>query len=143
MCRWASVTSWISSHSSPVGSGRFWRVFTISSFLRRSLFSSIRRRFATRFESSSTTARGKNRRCVRTKHLSSICELQILKSLCAHAASLTVHGHAHCNALLEAAELTLVAGNLVDDAAAIVLTGVGRVEVLLDGPTEETLQTGQ
>lgn len=56
--------------------------------------------------------------------------------------TLTVHGHAHCNALLEAAELTLVAGNLVDDAAAIVLTGVGRVEVLLDGPTEETLRTG-
>lgn len=62
--------------------------------------------------------------------------------VCGQAASLTVHGHAHCNALLEAAELTLVAGNLVDDAAAIVLTGVGRVEVLLDGPTEETLRTG-
>lgn len=55
------------------------------------------------------------------------------------AATLTVHGHAHCNALLEAAQLTLVAGDLVDDAAAIVLTGVGRVEVLLYGPTEETL----
>lgn len=55
--------------------------------------------------------------------------------------TLTVHGHAHCNALLEAAELTLVAGNLVDDAAAIVFTGVGRVEVLLYGPTEETLNT--
>lgn len=63
-------------------------------------------------------------------------------SVCGHAASLTVHGHAHCDALLEAAELTLVAGNLVDDAAAIVLAGVGRVEVLLDGPTEETLHTG-
>lgn len=57
MCRWASVTMRISSHSDPVGSGRFWRVFTISSFLRRSLFSSIRRRLATRFESSSTTGR--------------------------------------------------------------------------------------
>lgn len=56
-------------------------------------------------------------------------------------ATLTVHGHAHCNTLLEAAELTLVAGNLVDDAAAIVLTGVGGVEVLLNGPTEETLET--
>lgn len=56
-------------------------------------------------------------------------------------ATLTVHGHAHCNALLEATELTLVAGNLVDDAAAIVLTGVGWVKVLLNGPTEETLET--
>lgn len=55
-------------------------------------------------------------------------------------ATLTVHGHAHCNTLLEAAELTLVAGDLVDDAAAIVLTGVGGVEVLLNGPSEETLQ---
>lgn len=59
--------------------------------------------------------------------------------MCGVGAALTVHGHAHCNALLEAAELTLVAGNLVDDAAAIVLTGVGGVEVLLNGPTEETL----
>lgn len=56
-------------------------------------------------------------------------------------ATLTIHGHAHCNALLEAAELTLVAGNLVDDAAAIILTGVAGVEVLLNGPTEETLET--
>lgn len=55
-------------------------------------------------------------------------------------ATLTVHGHAHCNTLLEAAELTLIAGDLVDDAAAIVLTGVGGVEVLLNGPTEETLR---
>lgn len=64
-------------------------------------------------------------------------------SLCVHKCTgptLTVHGHAHCDALLEAAELTLVAGNLVDDAAAIVLTGVGGVEVLLNGPTEETLE---
>lgn len=55
--------------------------------------------------------------------------------------TLTVHGHAHGDALLEAAQLTLVASDLVDDAAAIVLAGVGRVEVLLYGPTEETLQT--
>lgn len=55
--------------------------------------------------------------------------------------TLTVHGHSHSNALLEAAQLTLVAGNLVNDAAAIVLTGVGGMEVLLNGPTEETLQT--
>lgn len=55
VCRWASVTRRISSHSAPVGSGRVWRVFTISSFFRFSLFSSIRRRFATRFESSRTT----------------------------------------------------------------------------------------
>lgn len=54
--------------------------------------------------------------------------------------ALTVHGHAHCRALLEAAQLALVAGDLVDDAAAVVLAGVGRVEVLLDGPAEETLQ---
>lgn len=55
--------------------------------------------------------------------------------------TLTVHGHAHSDALLEAAQLTLVASDLVDDAAAIILAGVGRVEVLLYGPTEETLQT--
>lgn len=58
-------------------------------------------------------------------------------------ATLTVHGHAHCNALLEAAQLTLVAGDLVDDAAAVVLTGVGGVEVLLDGPAEEPLQVDE
>lgn len=57
--------------------------------------------------------------------------------------TLTVHGHAHGNALLEAAELALVAGDLVDDAAAIILAGVGGVEVLLNGPTEETLQGGR
>lgn len=56
---------------------------------------------------------------------------------------LTVHGHAHGDALLEAAQLTLVAGDLVDDAAAIVLARVGRVEVLLDGPAEETLRENQ
>lgn len=54
--------------------------------------------------------------------------------------ALTVHGHAHSNALLEAAQLALVAGDLVDDAATIVLTGVGRVEVLLNGPTKKTLE---
>ena len=53
--------------------------------------------------------------------------------------TLTVHGHAHCDALLEAAQLALVAGDLVDDAAAIVLTGVGGVEVLLNCPPKETL----
>lgn len=53
--------------------------------------------------------------------------------------SLTVHGHAHGDALLEAAQLTLVACDLVDDAAAFVLAGVGRMEVLLDGSAEETL----
>lgn len=55
--------------------------------------------------------------------------------------TLTVHRHPHRDALLEAAQLTLVACDLVDDAAAIVLTGVGRVEALLNGPTKETLNT--
>ncbi len=54
--------------------------------------------------------------------------------------SLTIHGHAHGDALLEAAQLALVAGDLVDDAAAIVLTGVRGVEVLLDGAPEESLR---
>ena len=54
--------------------------------------------------------------------------------------SLTVHGHAHGDALLEAAELALVAGDFVDDAAALILAGVGRVEVFLDGPAEEALR---
>ncbi len=53
--------------------------------------------------------------------------------------SLTIHGHAHGDALLEAAQLALVTGDLVDDAAAIVLTGVRGVEVLLDGAPEESL----
>lgn len=53
--------------------------------------------------------------------------------------SLTIHGHAQGDALLEAAQLALVAGDLVDDAAAIVLTGVRGVEVLLDGAPEESL----
>ena len=57
------------------------------------------------------------------------------------APTLTVHGHAHRDALLETTQLRLVACDLVDDAAAIVLAGVGRVEVLLDGATEETLKT--
>lgn len=68
-----------------------------------------------------------------------MCEL-INTGKCVLSVTLTVHGHAHCNALLEAAELTLVAGDLVDNAAAIVLTGVGGVEVLLNCPTKETLQ---
>lgn len=52
-----------------------------------------------------------------------------------------VGGHSHCDALLEAAFLALVAGHFVDDALPLVLTGVGRVEVLLDRPPEETLAT--
>lgn len=63
----------------------------------------------------------------------------LLFPLAAIHLSLTVHGHAHRDALLEAAQLTLVACDLVDDAAALVLAGVGRVEVLLDGSAEETL----
>ena len=59
--------------------------------------------------------------------------------LAARQLSLTVHGHAHRDALLEAAQLTLVARDLVDDAAAFVLAGVGRMEVLLDGSAEEAL----
>lgn len=54
--RWASVTTWISSHSSALGLGRCCSDLIISSFRRRSRFSSISFRFATRFESSSTTA---------------------------------------------------------------------------------------
>jgi hypothetical protein len=54
--------------------------------------------------------------------------------------SLTVHRHPNGDALLEAAELALVAGDLVDDAAAFVLAGVGGVQVLLDGPAEEALR---
>lgn len=57
--------------------------------------------------------------------------------------ALTVHGHAHGDALLEAAQLTLVACDLVDDAAAFVLAGVGWMKVLLNGPAKETLQTKQ
>lgn len=33
----------------------------------------------------------------------------------------------------------MVAGDFVNDAAAFIFTGVSRVEVLLDGPAEETL----
>lgn len=54
--RWASVTTWISSHSSALGLGRCCSDLIISSFRRRSRFSSISFRFATRLESSSTTA---------------------------------------------------------------------------------------
>lgn len=56
---------------------------------------------------------------------------------------LTVHGHAHRDALLKAAQLTLVAGDLVNNAAALIFTGVRRVEVFLDGPPEETLGKGK
>lgn len=53
---------------------------------------------------------------------------------------LTVHGHAHRDAFLKAAQLALVARDLVDDAATFIFTGVGRMEILLDGPTEKTLR---
>lgn len=68
------------------------------------------------------------------------------ESLCAHSDPprhvflLTVHGHAHGDALLEAAQLALVARDLVDDAAAFVFARVGRVEVLLNRPAEKTLK---
>lgn len=52
---------------------------------------------------------------------------------------LTVHGHAHGDALFEAAQLTLVPCDLVNDAAAFILAGVGWMKVLLNGSTEETL----
>ena len=55
--------------------------------------------------------------------------------------TLTVHSHANCDALPEATQLALVPCDLVDDAAAIVLTGVSRVKVLLDSSPEETLWT--
>lgn len=53
--RWASVATWIRSHSSGVGSGRCCSDRIISSFRRRSRFCSISLRLATRFESSRTT----------------------------------------------------------------------------------------
>lgn len=57
-----------------------------------------------------------------------------------HVFLLTVHGHAHGDALLEAAQLALVARDLVDDAAAFVFARVGRVEVLLNRSAEKTLK---
>ena len=53
--------------------------------------------------------------------------------------ALTVHGHANGNALLESAELALVAGDLVNDAGAIVFARVSWVQVLLDGSSEKAL----
>lgn len=53
---------------------------------------------------------------------------------------LTVSRHANRNALLEATFLALVSRHPVNDAFALVLTGVGGVQVLLDGPPEEPLQ---
>lgn len=53
---------------------------------------------------------------------------------------LTVGGHSHRDALLEAAFLALVPGHFINHALALVLAGVGWVEVLLDGPSEEALQ---
>ena len=53
--RWASVATWIRSHSSGVGSGRCCSDRIISSFRLRSRFCSISLRLATRFESSRTT----------------------------------------------------------------------------------------
>lgn len=54
--------------------------------------------------------------------------------------SLTIHCHAHGDAFLKATQLTLIAGDLVDDAAAIVFTRVRWVEVLLDGAPEKSLR---
>lgn len=56
---------------------------------------------------------------------------------------LTVHGHAHGDALLEATQLALVAGDLVDDTAAVIFAGVGGMEVLLDCAAKETLGGGR
>lgn len=62
-------------------------------------------------------------------HLAQLCPLQLL----------TVHGHAHGDALLEATELALVAGDLVNDTAAVIFAGVGGMEVLLDCAAKEAL----
>ena len=53
---------------------------------------------------------------------------------------LTVGRHSHHNALLEATFLALVPGHFVDDTFPLVLAGIGRVEILLDRPPEETLE---
>lgn len=54
--------------------------------------------------------------------------------------TLTVGCHSHRNALLESTFLALVSGHSVDDAFPLVFTSVGRVEVLLDCPSEEPLK---
>lgn len=56
---------------------------------------------------------------------------------------LTVGGHPHGDALVEATFLTLVPGHFVNHTLAVVLAGVGWVEVLLDGPSEEALRGRQ
>lgn len=53
---------------------------------------------------------------------------------------LTVGRHAHRYALLESTFLALVSRHSVDDAFPLVLTSVGGVQVLLDGPPEEPLR---
>lgn len=53
---------------------------------------------------------------------------------------LTVHGHAHGDALFKAAQLALVACDLIDDAATFIFTRVSWMEVFLNGPAEETLK---
>lgn len=54
--------------------------------------------------------------------------------------SLTIHGHAHGDAFLEAAQLALVAGDFINDAAAVIFTRIGRMKILLYCPPEETLR---
>lgn len=56
---------------------------------------------------------------------------------------LTVHGHAHSDALLEAAQLALIAGDLVNDTTAVIFARVGGVEVLLDCAAKEALELGE
>lgn len=55
---------------------------------------------------------------------------------------LTVHGHAHGDALLKAAQLALVAGDLIDDTAAVIFAGVGGMQVLLNCAAKEALGWG-
>lgn len=56
---------------------------------------------------------------------------------------LTVHGHAHSDALLETAQLALIAGDLVNDTAAVIFARVGGMEVLLDCAAKEALEWGR
>lgn len=68
VCRCASVTILMSSHSALSGSGLICSVRTISSLFLRSRFSSIRRRLATRLLSSNTTDRqGEGECCMRSR----------------------------------------------------------------------------
>lgn len=66
--RWASVATWIRSHSSGVGSGRCCSDRIISSFRLRSRFCSISLRLATRFESSRTTVDRQKTLCTAIPH---------------------------------------------------------------------------